>query len=127
MKEIEMNRRPWKNFSSVKRETKLLTDLRYGGESKRKLVIAWLLAPYYLFLTCAHLLLIHAGNMSMKLPHCLYVTSPSLLHFSLHLTNDRSQMTRMNEERGKRRKVHYKAVLLYTSSSKMESFVTLCT
>lgn len=41
-------------------------------ESKRKLVIAQLLASwYYLFLTCAHRPLIHAGNMGMMPFHCL--------------------------------------------------------
>lgn len=54
-KEIERsNPRLWRKFSSVKTEPKLVKDLWDRREKKRKLVIAWLLVPwYYLSLTRA--------------------------------------------------------------------------
>lgn len=97
-------------------------------ERKRKLVIAWLLAPWcYLFLTCVHILLIHAGNMSMKLFQSLYVfTRLLLLDFSLCLTDDRRPMTTMN---GEGRKEHHMTLLLIILrySPKIWNFVILLT
>lgn len=46
-------------------------------ETKRRLIIAWILAPWcYLFLRCAHPL-IYARNMSMELCWHFYVISPA--------------------------------------------------
>lgn len=69
---------------------------------------------YYLFLTCAHPLLIHAGNMSTERFLCLYVISHSL---PMHLADDRRQMTRMNERRkqGGDGEAHHRAPPLITA------------